>query len=373
LAGGEERHVDLLEQGLVDAGVEVRRFERESSGLSDSRGRRALTGLTLTYRPGGGGIGRVVNEWAPDVVHFHNIWPLLTPAALHLSRRSGAAVVLTTHNYRFACPSGTLFYNGETHERCIDGSSLLCSLNNPRGGIAESLAYGVALELQRRLKMFQRWVDAFVAPSVFVAQMLVRAGLPEERVHSIPYGLPISGPPSPLGQTGLYMGRLSPEKGVETILKASALAPDVRLIVAGAGPLESKVRASRVEYAGMLDRQGLAAALEDAAFTLVPSEWYDNQPFAALEALAAGRPVIASQMGGLPEIVRSGINGLLIPPRAPEELAAAIRRLSTDRPFVTELGTNAFEDARTRFDLKQHIRRIVDLYGRARASRDGRQ
>src|SRR5581483_7170306 len=85
--GGEERHVDLLEQGLLQRGVEVRRFERDSAELDRSRGRRAAAALTLAYRPGGGGIGRALDQWRPDVVHFHNIWPLLSPAALRIARR----------------------------------------------------------------------------------------------------------------------------------------------------------------------------------------------------------------------------------------------------------------------------------------------
>lgn len=109
-------------------------------------------------------------------MHFHNIFPLLTPAAMREARRHGARVVLTIHNYRFACPAGTLLRNGHIHEDCIEGSSLLCGLKNSRGVWSESVAYGIALEVQRRLRLFHRWVDAFLAPSKFVAVLIVRAG-----------------------------------------------------------------------------------------------------------------------------------------------------------------------------------------------------
>lgn len=368
LTGGEERHVELLERGLREAGIDVRRFERNSDELGGSRRRRVLTGLGLAYRPGGGGIGPVIEEWKPDVVHFHNIWPLLTPSALRIAKRSNAAVLLTAHNYRFVCPGGMLLRNGLVHQDCIEGSSLVCALRNPRGSFGESLAYGIALEVQRRLRMLQRWVDAFIAPSTFMAQVLVRAGLPEKRVHVIAYGLPVSTEPRALGRSALFFGRLSAEKGVRTVLEAARLAPDIPVVIAGGGPLEPEVRAAPVTYQGQLDQHGLSRELDGAGFSLAPSECYDNQPFAVLEAFAAGRPVIATRIGGLPEIVRDGVTGLLVSPHSPDELAGAMRRLWLDPNLTRELGTNAFRDAREKFALPAQVSKVVALYEETRAS-----
>jgi glycosyltransferase involved in cell wall biosynthesis len=369
-AGGEERYVDLLETGLTDAGVTARRFERDSADIAGSPWRRAAAGVSLAYRPGGGGIGRALAEVEPDVVHFNNIWPLLTPAALRLAHRRGAAVVLTVHNYRFACPSGTLYGHGHPHDECVEGSSLLCSLKNRRDGVAESLAYGIALEAHRRLKMLERWVDAFVAPSEFVRRMLIRAGIPSCRIRVIPNGIPLPELTSDPGVGGaLYLGRLAEEKGLRTLLDAARLAPDVSVVVAGDGPLVEDIRNSRVDYVGMLRGASLAQAMDDAAFTVVPSEWYDNQPFAALEALAAGRPVIATRIGGLPEIVRDGLDGLLVEPHAPVALAAAMKQLAEDPAYARTLGASAAKSARERFGLPQHVSRVVELYREITASK----
>ena len=310
----------------------------------------------------------MIEEWKPDVVHFHNIWPLLTPSALRIAKRRNAAVLLTAHNYRFACPGGMLLRDGAVHQDCIEGSSLVCALRNPRNSFAESLAYGIALEVQRRLRMLERWVDAFVAPSTFMAQMLVRAGLPEKRVHVIANGLPPSIEPRALGRSALFFGRLSAEKGARTVLEAARLAPDIPVVIAGAGPLEPEVRAAPVNYLGRLNQQGLARALDGAAFSLAPSECYDNQPFAVLEAFAAGRPVIATRIGGLPEIVRDGVTGLLVSPHSPAELAGAMRRLLLDPNLTRELGTNALHDAREKFSLATQVTKIVALYEETRAT-----
>ena len=121
-------------------------------------------------------------------------------------------MVLTAHNYRFACPGGTLLRGGRIHEDCVEGSSLACALRDPRGAPAESVAYGAALEIHRRLGFLERWVDAFIAPSAFLGRMLVRAGIPEQRVHVIPCGLPFFEQATQPCNYAVYAGRLSEER-----------------------------------------------------------------------------------------------------------------------------------------------------------------
>jgi glycosyltransferase involved in cell wall biosynthesis len=370
--GGEERHVELLDQGLADAGADVRRFECESSELQRSAMRRFAAGAALAYRPGASGIGRVLDEWQPDVVHFHNLWPLLTPSALRAARRSGAGVVLTAHNFRFACPGGMLLRNGVPHDDCVEGSSLACALRDPRGSFVESLVYGLALEVQRRLGLLARWVDAFVAPSEFMGRMLVRAGLPERRVHVIPSGLPVCPRPARRRRFALYAGRLSEEKGVRTLLEASRRVPEVPLVVAGEGPLAGEVQAAAngtISCVGRLGREALAETLRNAAFTVVPSEVYENFPFSALESLAAGKPVIAARSGGLPEIVRDGVTGVLVPPGEPAALAEAMRSLWQEPQRAAQLGARGWRTARERFSLDRQTARMIDLYTRLAEAR----
>jgi glycosyltransferase involved in cell wall biosynthesis len=362
LPGGEERHVELLEEGLLEAGIEVRRFERDSSELDSSSAKRTAAALALAYRPGGGGIARIVEDWRPDVVHFHNLWPLLTPAALRLARRRGAAVVLTAHNYRFACPGGTLLRNGVVHDDCIRGSSLACGLRNPRGGLAESIAYGLALEVQRRRRMLERWVDAFIAPSAFMGRMLVESGLPSARVHVLSYGFPFAEQRESARSYVLFAGRLSEEKGVRTLLEAARIATDVPVAIAGSGPLADDVRSAPVAYLGQLRRPKVLDALASAAFSVVPSECYDNQPFAAVEAFSMGKPVVATSLGGLPELVQDGVTGLLVPARSPSELAQAMHTLWHSPELAVELGERALRFARENFSLRTQVKKTVALY-----------
>ena len=298
-------------------------------------------------------------------MHFHNVFPLLTPAAIREARRYGAAVVLTIHNYRFACPAGTLLRNGRIHEDCIEGSSLMCGMRNARGVWSESIAYGIALEIQRRLRMLQRWVDAYVAPSRFVARMLQRAGYPEDRIHTISHATEIAVAPSLPGDYALYAGRLSPEKGTKTLVTASRLAPDVPLVVAGDGPMGPLVRRAtgpQFTYLGRLDSRKVTELMQGAAFTMMPSECYENQPFAALESMAVGTPLLASKLGGLVEIVDDGVTGVLAPPSDPTALAGAMEAMWADKDAAAAMGDRAWRFARDHFAPSVQTSRLLALY-----------
>jgi len=368
--GGEERHVALLEEGLRRAGADVRVYRRGPAGADFST--RIGLAAGLTYRPSAGRqLARELEGRPVDVVHFHNLMPLLTPAALRAAKRSGAAVVWTVHNYRFACPAGTLLRDETPHDDCIEGSSLLCGLRNARGSLAESVAYGLALEIQRRLRLLERWVDAYVAPSRFIARTLVRAGYPAERVHVVPNGVPLHRPATGARTHALYAGRLSPEKGIPTLLDAARLAPKVPLVLAGDGPLATAVRnsaAGEVRYMGSLGAAGVADLLQDASFAIVPSRCHENLPFAAIESVAAGVPVVASRVGGLPEIVEHGVNGLLVPPGDPAALAEAMRALWSDPDRTARLGSAARRIAVERFSLTAQTDRLLDLYDKLRSA-----
>jgi glycosyltransferase involved in cell wall biosynthesis len=362
--GGEERHVELLEQGLRQAGVDVRLHLR--GPVADGLAARLSLAAGLTYRPSSGyDLARELRRRPADVVHFHNLMPLLTPAALRAAKRAGAAVVLTVHNYRFACPAGTLLRDGQIHDDCIEGSSLVCGLRHARGSWGESVAYGLALELQRRLRLLERWVDAFVAPSRFLAAMLVRAGYPAARVHAVAYGVDLAAACPFEPRHALFAGRLSPEKGVTTMLEAAEHVPGLRLVIAGAGPLSGAVSSAvngTIRYRGSVSSPEVRELLRRAAFAVVPSECYDNLPFAALEAIAAGVPVVASRIGGLPEIVEHGVNGLLVPPGDPQALAAAMEALWNDPDRSAEMGRAARRIAAERFSLEGQTARLIDLY-----------
>jgi glycosyltransferase involved in cell wall biosynthesis len=369
--GGEERHLELLLRSLTEAGAEVRLLVVDSGSLSTARSRLS-TALTLPYSPASYRRLRAeVRRTGAEVVHFHNLWPLLTPAALRGARDAGARVVLTVHNYRFACPFGTLLRDGEIHDDCLEGSSLACGLRGAREHGLRAVAYGVALELHRRLGWVERWVDAYVAPAEFVRGALARAGTDPARVHVIRNGVPASGRerPSPAASGpsyALYAGRLAREKGIEVIAAAARLAPEVPIVVAGSGPLEESLRRDlprSLSLVGHQDRERVALLHAGSSMSLLPSTCHEVAPYGALEAAAAGKPVIGSEIGGIPEIVADGETGLLVAPGDPGALAAAMRRLWHDPVVASRLGAEAAVRVRRDHSLAGAARRHLCLYG----------
>jgi glycosyltransferase involved in cell wall biosynthesis len=369
VSGGEERHLDLLEEGLRRHGHDVARFETQSTRADGgSTARRLMCGALMTYNPVSARAFRAaLGRFQPDVVHAHNLLPLLTTSVLREARRSGARVILTAHNYRLVCPSGTLVRRGRVHNDCVHGSSFFCALRGARSSSLESIAYGAAIALQRRFRLVERWTDAIVTPSPHVRTTLGEAGFDVRRIHVVPNGVDIAEWEPRRREFGLYAGRLSPEKGVGTLLEASKMI-DFPLVVAGAGPLEADVRAAstdRLQFLGHLGRDELAHVRRRAAFVVVPSECPEVNPFAAIEALAEGTPIVVTDNGGLPDLATGG-GGVICRPNDARALAEAMSSVWHEAHTDADFGRDALAIARQRHSLDLQIERLLEIYGASR-------
>jgi glycosyltransferase involved in cell wall biosynthesis len=354
----------MLRAGLQRAGVE---FVQIEAPAADTRlAAKVALGAGLVWRPSSYRLLRnETSRLEADVVHFHNLMPALTPAALAGAKRAGAVIVMTLHNYRLFCPGGTLMWGERIHDACITGSSLRCALHNPRSAWGESLLYGLAIEVQRRLKLVERFVDAFVCPSQYLADACIRAGLPAKRMHVIPTGVPVELRVQSRGRYALYAGRLTAEKGVASLIAAAVRTPDVPVVIAGDGPMRAAVADAatdgHVRYVGVLPADEVRALRDEAAFLVAPSEWPDILPLAIIEALAEGLPVLTTPVGGLKEIAAGG-GCRTVPMRDPEALSAALRSMWTEATATDTLQTEAVAAARANFDIDARTRELIDLY-----------
>jgi glycosyltransferase involved in cell wall biosynthesis len=320
--GGEERAVeDLAWLIRTELGEEAAILQRDSAGLGRGRAARGL--LTGGLEPAD--VAAEVRRTGARVVHAHNVQPTLGWRALAAARAEGARVVLHLHNYRLVCAVGTCFTRGEDCTRCHGRNTWPGVRLNCRGGSrAESAAYGAGLALwQRRLA---ESADAFVVPSEFALRRLEQLGAPlGGRAHVIPSVQRAFAERSSAGdgEYALYAGRLAAEKGVADAIAACRLA-GVPLVVAGDGPDAAALRAEAgpdVRFTGRVDAGELAELRAGAAVALVPSRYAEILPLAALEAMAAGLPVVASRAGGLAEIVPAA--GL----HAPSDVRAMAERI----------------------------------------------
>jgi glycosyltransferase involved in cell wall biosynthesis len=299
-----------------------------------------------------------------DVVHAHNINPLFGSKALAAARGAGARVVMHLHNYRLVCAIAIAFRDGEICTRChgrntFPGLRLRC-----RGSVAEAATYAVALSLHQRGVL--RSVDAFVVPSEAARQRLASLGIPSPALTVLPNFLRddefARESHAGSGKYALYAGRLAVEKGVDIAIEA-ARRTRIPLLVAGAGPDAERLRQAAagapVRFTGRLSPIGLADARRRAAFAVMPSRWDEPGPYAAIEALAAGLPVLASSVGGLPELVGSGG---AVPAGDPEVLGRSMDELWNDRELRQRRGEQALARARERFGAERFYSGLMRIY-----------
>jgi glycosyltransferase involved in cell wall biosynthesis len=360
-AGGEERAVDLQLAALRRAGVTHAALVRDSGEAGRARAGAAL--LRGGERPDD--VGAAVRELGATVVHVHNMNPLFGPRSLRAAREAGARVVLHLHNFRLFCSIAVAFRDGRTCFRCSRRFTLPGLVLNCRGSLPESAAYATALAAHQPAVLAA--VDRFVTPSAFAAGQLARLGLPSERLEVIPNYVPDSGVGAPAeGGYALMAGRLSIEKGAGVAVGA-ALQSGVPLRVAGDGPLAAELVAiverggAEVELLGRVSGERVAELMAGAAMVVVPSVGPEVMPYAALEAMAAGVPVVASDTGSLPEMLG---RDRCVPRRDAGALAGAMQRLWEDPELRVREGRALRERARERFSEERYARALLGLYER---------
>jgi glycosyltransferase involved in cell wall biosynthesis len=319
-------------------------------------------------------LARVVDEVRPDVAHVHHVFERLTLSVLDALQRRGVPTVMTLHDYKPVCPDFRLFTEGAPCTRCLSGGYWQVVRHRClEGSRWRSVAAAVDAYAARARGVYDR-VDRFVAPSAFLRDRVVEGGLPAERVEVLPN--PVVAAPSPRLAPGdppavLYASRLVAEKGVDTLLDAAAALPaGARVRLAGSGRLARAVRARvaaeclPVDVLGPLPPDRVAAELRVAAVAVLPALWWENCPMAVLEAAAQGVPVVASAVGGVPELVDDGTTGLLVPPGDTAALSGALTRLLSDPAEAGRLGRAGWARVRSRHDPTAHVAALQEVYRR---------
>ena len=311
---------------------------------------------------------RLLRDFRPNLVHVHGIHRQLSPSIVAEARRAHVPVVQSLHDYHPICPADDLLFAGATAcepPRCGPVNVLPCALYHcVQSSRPKSALSGVEFLWRRWVLRYELLVDAFISPSLYLKQTVRAGGYVRRPIHVLPNAIPAPPDAGPPGEGFAYAGRLSREKGLPTLLHAARLA-GVPLAVAGDGPLRDTLVAAAppgVEFLGRLDGPSVDALLSRSRAAVVPSEWAENAPMAVLEPMALGRPVIASRMGGIPEQIRDGREGILVPPADPRALAAALRALRDDDALATRMGEAARLRASERFGPSAHIDGLLRIY-----------
>jgi glycosyltransferase involved in cell wall biosynthesis len=310
----------------------------------------------------------------PDVVHLQNFRRHLTFSILGEAKKRGIPIVYTAHDYDPICPNSLLFAHGRICTRC-EGKAYHHAVGSrcKEGSVAGSLA--IALEgAFVRLMRYYRDIRVIITPSIFTGERLVEYGFPARKVRAIHNFIDAKAYEPAYGGSGaVYFGRLASEKGIETLIAAARNVPEVGIVIAGEGPerprleeLCMKSRVGNVDFLGYVQRPEVLSIVRGAMCVIMPSIWYENFPYAILEAFALGTPVVASDIGGMPEIVEHGRTGLLFPPGDALALSQRIKYLQENPQKAVEMGRNARRRVEQEFNAEEHYRKIMQVYSEVR-------
>jgi len=388
LRGGSERVMFEESDALQKCGHAVSLFGRRREGHEESLPHQELLPLVTDVSKSNGvgrvraalrviyncDIGRKFDEFLTransDVVHCHNIYAGLTTSVIDVCHERKVPCVVTLHDYKVVCPSYNLMHRAELCTRCSRGDFYNCVLTRcHKNSVLASVVSTCEAYFNEKLGKYRK-AAYLVAPSRFILEQMAAFGISREKLRLIPNGVD----PDRFGCGGgdqgyaLYCGRLAPGKGLQTLC-AAAVQSGVPTMIVGTGPEEDALRAwvrhhdaDGVRFVGYKTGEDLAVLVSGAAFVVVPSEWYENAPMSVLEAMASGKAVIASRIGGIPEQVEDGVTGLLVAPGNSEELADAMERLAADPGQRARMGMAGRLRVEELFSLELHCRRLTELY-----------
>lgn len=364
IAGGEDGYVQEQVE-LLGKHHTVKLLGRRNAELAP--GLPTVQRMTLSRRSNND-VDSVIRDFQPDLIHLHNAYPSFGPAVHLIAAKRSIPLVMTVHNFRLRCPNGYMFTEGEPCRRCERGAYHNAVVHRCFPSRSQAAGYAAALWTHRFILRLDRKVSLYITPSEFVRRRMLEWGFECSRVEVVRNFTSMHEDSVEPGSYGLYVGRISPEKGIDVLLRALREAGDPPFKIAGDGPaledlkrLAGELELQNAEFLGRLSRPEVMSVLRNSRFAALPSLWDENAPLAALEAMALGRPLLVTATGGLVELVQNG-EGLVCPVGDVAALAAAIRELSTNDDRCRELGSRALKRAREEFRPKDHLARLETAY-----------
>lgn len=340
--GGEDIAFANESRLLEEAAHEVRRLELSNRDYARNAVLRALEGQTVGSRDGCKQATRAIMDFGPDVVHVHNTFPFVGPAFQRAARKCDVPLVATIHNYRPSCLNGQHFREGAPCIKCTARQFKWPGIVHRcyRNSITASGLVGIGRYLDHIRRKRARAGNTYIALTGFQRTMMIAEGIPPEDIFLKGNFSHDSAPPNTTPDLPkryiLYAGRISPEKGLATLVDALCAVKSgsgMHLLVAGEGPdrsrIESRVRVPRVHFLGHRPSDEVRALMSKADALVIPSIWFEGQPLAAVEALAAGCPLIVSRIGALPDMIGRGTCGWEFPPGDAIELGNIIQTIDS--------------------------------------------
>ncbi len=307
----------------------------------------------------------------PDLVHVHNFFPLISPAIFHVCRRFDVPVIHTLHNFRMMCANGLFYRDGKICEKCARTSSAWATWHRCyRDSALQSMAVSSMIGLHDRMQTWKRTVDQFIALTESARALFVRCGIPDRKIVVNPNYLSVDPAQTDAPRSGaVFVGRLSPEKGVEMLLEAWCALPDIPLTIVGEGPCRSELEAmvksrglTRVRFLGFCAHAEVLKEIGNARILVMPSQWYETFGRTMMEAFAMGTPVVASRIGSMSDLVEHDVTGLLFDHASKDSLVSAVRTLIASPDRLGDMGRAARQRYEARYTPQAAYDRYMGIY-----------
>ena len=362
------------EKLLRSKGHNISLFTRHSDSINEFSAFKKLslawqiTWSSESYRE----IDYILNHEKPDIVHVCNTFPLISPSIFYACYKHKVPVVQTVQNYRLFCATGSFFRDNRVCEECMEYSRFRairygCYRNSRFSSVPLVLMQGI----HKLLNTWSKYVDIFIAATEFSRQKLIQGGLLANQVEVKPnFFLTSPEPNYEFGNYVLFLGRLSVEKGIRTLLSSWNQLNGIKLKIIGEGTLRNEVISatknnSFIEFLGFRPNVECLEIMKHSMFMVMPSEWYEGFPMTIREAFACGKPVVASNMGAMAEIITDGKTGLLFRPGDADDFASKIELLAENKEYATEMGRNARLEFESKYGAEKNYEILMKIYEKA--------
>ena len=375
-SGGEDAVVEAEAALLKKFGNEVRLYKRTNSELLRYSFLQKINFiLNIAWsRKSYQDIRKIIRNFCPDVVHFHNIFFILSPSVYWACRKENVPIVQSQHNFRLICPNGLFFRNNRVCEDCAkknfwEGVKHRCYKNSR----LITAIVGCMTAHHRNKRTWTQMVDYYITATEFTREKLIHSGIPAEKIIVKPNFIdmePTDRPAAP--KYALYVGRLSPEKGVDVLLQAWQSLSDIPLKIMGKGPQEDSLKnfvntnkMKHVEFLGFVPKHEYTEYMKGAKFIVLPSVCYENFPMIVVEAYAHGIPIVASRLGTMKDLIEDRETGLLFEAGNSQDLASKSRWMFQHDQECALMGGRARREYERRYNAKKNYELLIEIYNKA--------
>lgn len=387
LKGGSEKYYFDLAKLLQEHGHEVAFFSMQDeknikTGCkqyfvenSDMNSKNIFKALDVIYsRKNKKAMEKALDDFKPDIVHLNNFQRQLSASIIKPIKKRNIPIVFTAHDLQAICPAIVMLDSQkQICEKCLNGKYLNCAKNKciKNSGL-KSILGTVEAKYYKYKKIYINKIDKIITPSEFYKLKLIQDGIPENNIEAIHNFIDMDNYNVEVEDDGyaFYFGRLIKEKGIFTLLEAFKGIKDKKLLIAGDGPDLEKIKEylnknnmqEDVKLLGYIDSNKVKEYVRKSRFIIVPSIWYENCPYSVLETLAIGKPIIGSNLGGIPELVKNNESGLIYTYNKPKELQEKMKTLFENKELADELGKNAKQIAKKEYSKESYYNKIINIY-----------